>query len=57
MAFVSKGNNFLVFWEGFMHPFISEDKLSIKIDKMLDDDFQKVHPIVFETIAQLNHIV
>lgn len=38
-----------------MHPIISENELSIEINEILDDDFQEVHPVVFELPAQLDH--
>ena len=39
-----------------MDPLISEDEFSIEIYKIFDYDFQKVHPIIFELTAQLEHV-
>jgi hypothetical protein len=47
-------NNY--FWEGLVYPLISEDELSIEINEVLDDDFQKVHAVVLELTAELDHV-
>lgn len=39
-----------------MHPLIGQDELSIEIHEVFDYDFQKVHAIVFELSAQLEHV-
>lgn len=40
-----------------MNPLICEDEFSIEINKIFDDDFQKVHPIIFELGAKVKHVV
>jgi hypothetical protein len=39
-----------------VHPLISKDELSIEINEVLDDDFQKVHAVVLELTAELDHV-
>lgn len=38
-----------------MNPFISEDQLRIKIYKIFDDYLQKVHAVILEAGAELEH--
>lgn len=40
-----------------MHPLISENKFRIEIDKILNDDLQKVHSIVLQLPAKTKHVV
>jgi hypothetical protein len=61
---LSEGNDLLVlsdgsnyFWERFVNPLISEDKLSIEIHEILDNDFQKIHSKFFELSAKFDHVI